>query len=543
MELPSVCSAFSDPDLDTRLKSLEELTAIAIPEHYLQAEIVPRLMNYLDDCEEVLILVITQIEKLSQTVQLETTVVSLLKPLINLANIIEESVRIYSVQTIIKILKYFSIVQRYCYNIFKQLVGLSGPGIISALELVSSLFSEVLESHKVKVLNRIFQVFTQHRFDLKVKVAEVVSKMQFGCELREIFEIFLKAFLNDPEDLIRISGISLSIQMKFNIFSNGFNPQDISWRVRYYLGQHLSFLIDFIDPSQVCSIVKEYLLDEEPEVINITYSNLSVLFRHSSDQIFINEILSHIQKMSQNLELKSLPVISSVLELCPVVGHKNTELYLRASLQNLLNSSNANIEILLMEKIDVIFPVLTQDFIISHTFPVFTKLLEHKQWKIKAKALEYLSKLARNIDQELFDCHFIRILLTSLNDLVHAVRLQAILTASDVCRTYGNLWLLRNLKKDIEDKCNSECFVYRITAANLLHRIVDFLDFEVFGEFFVRVFKKLAADRVVNVRIFAARLAFKVKVSRVLEQDREEFLAVVERLANDADLDVRKEIL
>ena len=109
MELPSVCSAFSDPDLDTRLKSLEELTAIPIPEHYLQAEIVPRLMNYLDDDEEVLILLITQIEKVSQTVQLETTVLSLLIPLINLANIIEESVRIYSVQSIIRILKYFSI--------------------------------------------------------------------------------------------------------------------------------------------------------------------------------------------------------------------------------------------------------------------------------------------------------------------------------------------------------------------------------------------------------------------------------------------------
>ena len=102
---------------------------------------------------------------------------------------------------------------------------------------------------------------------------------------------------------------------------------------------------------------------------------------------------------------------------------------------------------------------------------------------------------------------------------------------------------LNSVKKDIEDKSNSECFVYRITTAHLLHRIVDFLDFDIFGEFFIKVFRKLAADRVVNVRIFAARLAFKVKVSRVLEQYQEEFMVIVEKLINDADLDVRKEIV
>ena len=543
MELPYVCSAFNNPDLDSRLKSLEELTAVPIPEDYLQAEIVPRLMNYLDDCDEVLISVITQIEKLSKTVQLETTVLSLLKPLLILSNIIEESVRLNSVQSIIRILKYFSIAQRYCYKIFKQLLTLDGPGIISALELVSSLFSEILEPHKIKVLNRIFQVYTQSRFDVKVKVAEVVSKMQGECGLRDIFEIFLKSFLNDSEDLIRISGISLSIQMKYDIFSNGFDPKDSSWKVRYYLGQHLSLLLEFIDPSQVCSIVKDYLIDDEPEVINTTYNNLSVLFRHQTDDNFINEILTHIQKMSQDLPNKSLAVISSVLELCPVIGPLNTDLYLRASLQNLLSSSNPSIEILVMQQIDLIFPVLSQDFIVSYTFPVFTKLLEHKNWKIRAKALEFLPKLASNIDQELFDCHFIRILLNSLNDMVHAVRLQAIQTASDVFKVYGDLWFMKNLKRNIEDKSNSDCFVYRITAAHLLHRIVDFMDFDIFGDFFFKVFKKLAEDRVVNVRIFAARLAHQVHVSRVLEQHREDFVAVVEKLANDTDLDVRRAIL
>jgi hypothetical protein len=542
MELPYICSAFGDPDLSRRLQSLETLTSIPIPEDYLQDSIIPRLMNYLDDSEEVLLLTITQIEKVSKTVKSEKTVISLLKPLQSLANIIDEPIRQSSVQSLIRILQYFSLTHKYSYHFFKELISASDSGIFSALDLVLNVFLDLNEVQKSKVLKSIFQVYTKKNFNIKAKIAECLTILHPVSGNFEIFKCFLKSFLKDPEDLIRISGVSLAISMKFDLFSDGFEFKDSSWKVRYFIAQNLGVFVEFIASSEVSSIVKEYLNDFEPEVINVTYGNLSVLFRHNYDEIFINEILTQIQNMSQDLPGKSLQVISSVLQLFPVVGPSWSHQFLLSVLQSLLSSADPNIEILVMQQIDQIFPVIPQDFLISSAFPVFFKLLENKQWKIRVKSLELLPKIAKNIDEELFDEYFKKFLIGSLNDLIHAVRLQAIKTASSVFQVYGNSWFINNLKKEIQDKSASECFVNRISALHLLDQAFELIDFEIFGEFFFGIFARLSHDRVPNVRIFVARLVGKVLLSRVLELHKEEVLEISARLKNDVDQDVRMAI-
>lgn len=542
MELPHICSAFADPDLYTRLSSLQELTEIPFNEENLVSLILPKLFKYLDDCEEVLLLLITQIVNLSNSCQSSSAVLLLITPLEELAGIIDDQVRHNSVEGIIKILNSFSLTEDCAMKILKRLVTEKLSGLISALELISSVFPKISLKKQRKLIHFLLNLYRTSESNAKVKIAELTRTLNNFEPLSCEFNLCIQEFISSPEDLIRICGIDLAIHLKSNIFELDSVVHDGSWRVRYFIGQKISSLIEFSDHQKLCGLVKDYLNDLELAVRNVAFLNLSALFKYTTDEIFISEILTHIQNMSSELPFISFEVISSIVQLCTFVGKRNTEVYLQSALLSLFSSQNTNIELFLMQEIRIIAPVVSEVFLHTHAFPVFFKLLEHKSWKIRAKCLSYLPGLGF-LQVDVFNSYFKQYIVTSLNDLVHAVRSEAIKTVSSVYDVYGPEWFEVNLLKDVFDKSKSDCYISRITAVNLLSELVKKFDLDRFGEFFFEIFNRLSTDRVINVRICVSRLSKEVDCSKVLERFKEGFNLSLENLKSDLDCDVRNWVL
>lgn len=538
MDLLHICSAFADPDLNIRLRSLEELTKIPIDDETLVKFIIPNLFKYLDDCEEVLLLAITQIVKLSQSCQTSSTALLLIQPLEQLSTIIDNDVRHNSVEAIIRILSFFSLTEDYSMKLIRQLASENQSGLISALELILSTYSSLTLKKQQKLIHFLLQQYNTTDLSSQIKIAKLISALPNAQDHSCIFSLCMEEFLKSPEDLIRICGIDLAISLKADVFTTNSIENDDSWKVRYFIGQKIAILIEFMNHDKLCMIVKKYLNDFEVEVRNSAFLSLPALFKHTKDEVFINEILTHVHNMSSELPFISFEVISSVLQICSIVGKQNTELYLLSALQKLLGSQNNNIEMFLMQEIRKIAPVVSENFLFVHAFPVFFKLLEHKSWKIRAKCLNYLPGFGF-LPVDTFNTYFIQYIMTSLNDLVHAVRTEAIKAVSLIYDVYGPEWFELNMKDEIYTKSQNDCYINRITSVNLLLELVKKLDFHKFGEFFFEIFCRLATDKVSNVRICVARLGSQIDASRVLENFKESFFGSVEKLKCDSDQDVR----
>ena len=153
--------------------------------------------------------------------------------------------------------------------------------------------------------------------------------------------------------------------------------------------------------------------------------------------------------------------------------------------------------------------------------------------------ISLLPKIGKDLGIEFFMQNLNKYLLKSLNDLIHAVRTEAILAISSLAEVFSQDWIEKNIFLDVINRSNSDCYINRVTSINILLKISKKINFDLFGDQILNLICNLSKDKVVNVRICVAELCrtlLKLGISLSHQTKLKEFIKI---LQNDEDQDVR----
>lgn len=541
--LDSICLDFDNPDTMQRSKSIEIISNIDLNEQQISEVIIPRLLKYLDDSEELLLIIITQLIKLKDKIHSQNYALSLFLPLKILASIIEDNVRLAAVNAIAQLLVFYSLTESYLSDILGHLVQSANKfAIYSAVDLIEIFFTDLSMSFQLQYINLMVDLFTSGSIDRRIRISFAVQNLVRKASRNQGFEVFFGLFAQDSEDLVRIYAVDLAGVLQLDITGKENLLRDQSWKVRYFIAKSLSVLMNENNTQRICQALLEYLNDEEAEVKTMAFLCLEEVFaRQNENQSaqYVN-ILNVVRDVVLQLPNLNISIVNSILRLCPLVGKENCQEYLLSIVKNLITEpSNYDYEVALIQNIDCVLLVTSIEFIESNVLPVISKLLEHKMWKIRIKALSLLPKLGKDLGCDFFMQFLYKYLLKSLNDLVHAVRTEAIQSISKITDFFTSKWMQTHIFPEILEKSKCDCYINRITSLNLLIELYTKFDFEAFGEAIATIIQRLTEDKVVNVRICVAKLCICILNWSVPIKYIEVLRVCQEKLKNDEDIDVR----
>ncbi|OMJ88482.1 hypothetical protein SteCoe_9612 [Stentor coeruleus] len=541
--LDTICLAFDNPDIIQRSKSIEIISDIDLNEQEIAEIIIPRLVKYLDDSEELLLIIIIQLIKLKDRIYSKGYALSLFLPLKILASIIDDVVRLAAVNAIAQLLMFYSLTESYLSDLIGHLVkSVNKFSIYSAIDLIEIFFNDLSMNFQLQYINLLVDLFTSGNIDRRIRICSAVQNLIRKVSRNQGFEVFFGLFADDPEDLVRIYAVDLAGVMRLDVTDKENLLRDQSWKVRYYIAKSLSVLMNENNTQKICQTLLEYLNDQEAEVKTMAFLCLEEVFaRQNENQSaqYVN-ILNVVRDVVLQLPNLNISIVNSILRLCPLVGKENCQEYLLSIVKNLLTEpSNYDYEVALIQNIDCVLLVTSIEFIESNVLPVIIKLLEHKMWKIRIKALSLLPKLGKDLGCDFFMQFLYKFLLKSLNDLVHAVRTEAMHSISKITDFFPSKWMQVHIFPEVLEKSKCDCYINRITSLNLLIELYTKLDFEVFGDEVVNIIQRLTDDKVVNVRICVAKLCICILNWPIPIKYIEFLKGSQEKLKKDEDIDVK----
>ena len=216
--LDQLCLSSEEFDINIRIQSLEALGNYNIDEIAISNIIIPRLLKYLDDSEEVLLIVIKQLLNLKHTVSTPANIYSLFIPIEILSNIIDEPVRNAAVKGIIELLKFYNLTENYTIVIINNLsYTQQSYSIYSAIEIIEEIFPIISLSMQEAFINYLLSAFNTKSILIRSKIASTISNLAKNMLNSLIFGSFIELFFNDSEDAVRIFAVDMIITLKIDI--------------------------------------------------------------------------------------------------------------------------------------------------------------------------------------------------------------------------------------------------------------------------------------------------------------------------------------
>ena len=537
--LNEVCADYDNPDSNIRIKSIQDIASFSLSEEDISQVVIPRLVQYLDDSEEVLLIIITQILKLKYLVQDQQYIYSLFLPLEILSDIIEDEVRIAAVQAIVDLLKYYELTGNYLIILINKLIKTKSLyASHSAVELIEDFLPVVSASLQEELVKLMLSIFKTSPIALRHQISSSVLKICLQFAHCKALRCLVAYFLEDSEDFVRVAGVNLLLLLQIDIKRYVWILDDKSWKVRCYLAQNISGLLEEGNLKEITQFFVKYLTDVEPEVKNAAYSSLENFCGKISGEE-LETVLEAVKLIEDSLDFISPVLASYVIKLCSVVGVKYSNLYLLEIIKKLLNGEICEIEFCIIQEVKSLSVAFSLNFIISFVYPVLLKLLDHKNWKIRMKAISQLPQIGRDLGLEFFMQYLHSQLMKGFNDLVHAVRLETIRSLAGVTDIFTITWTQQYILPDIFERSNNESYITRITAVNSLLGIYSKLNYDQCGEEVLEVISRLSRDKISNVRICVAKLCESLTIYDIPMSMREQLDKSIEGLQSDEDQDVR----
>lgn len=538
--LDQLCQSHSNPDINIRIQSLIDIPSYTLDENTACEILIPRILKYLNDSEEVLQIIISQILNIKKIIYTQNCIFKLFVPLEALAEIIEDNVRMSAVKAIIELLNYYELKESYFITLLIKLFANDNSySITSALEIIAEVLPDVSECIQAEILRLLHSKFSESHICVRNKISSTVSVLSQKIRGLKEFLLFVDQFLNDFEDSVRIYGIDLIIYLKLDVTDYRYILEDTSWKVRYYIAARVSFLAAYCSKIEiVCDALKKYLNDPEPEVQKVAYTSLAVFCSKIHGNL-LESILETLKNLGKNIENATLSTITSLIKLCPVIGSEFTHFYLLETIEKLFETNNFDIELCIIKEIGNLYKATNKDFIINIILPVLIKLLEDKSWKIRIQIVSQLPNIGKNLGYQFFIENLNKLLLKSLNDLVHAVRHESIKTISILTDVFSKDWIYIYILPEVYQNITSDSYIHRVTCINILIEIAKKIDLANSGDKLLASVETLVMDKVVNVRICLAKLLRHLSLYEFSNQQKKRIQNNLDILSKDPDQDVR----
>ncbi|EEB05229.1 protein phosphatase regulatory subunit Paa1 [Schizosaccharomyces japonicus yFS275] len=555
-------------DVSYRLNALKRISTIALalgPER-TRDELIPFLDESIDDEDEVLSALASQLGDFVEYVGGPEYAHVLLSILENLAAMEEPLVRDAAVESLNKICQVLS--QEQLVEYFVPLVQrLSTAEWFTSRASSTALYCAAYErSTNPAVRVSLRQNFGHLCHDeapmVRRPAATNCAKFVLLMTKEEAISEFIPLFnslSSDDQDSVRLLSFDVMIslakvlQEESDIRQYLLQPlrsfvSDSSWRTRYMVADNFIRLAEVVGINIINDELKKPFImlmkDTEQEVRRAISGQIPGFCALIDKKAVLDDVLPVLQDLVNDPAQHVRAALgTNIGALAPILGKEDTIEHLLPLFLDLLKDEFPEVRLNVISKLELVNQVVGIDLLSQSLLPAIVTLAEDKQWRIRLAIIEYIPLLARQLGVDFFNEKMGNLCMSWLGDHVYAIREAAIDNLRKLAEFFGIEWATKTIIPKILAMSSHPNYLYRMTTIFAICSLAPVMNAAVIQEQILPVLNQMANDPIPNVRFNVAK-AYAV-LSPVLKSTggesaiESQIAPILQVLAKDQDADVR----
>mmetsp|Transcript_19578 Transcript_19578/g.34907 ORF Transcript_19578/g.34907 Transcript_19578/m.34907 type:complete len:614 (+) Transcript_19578:147-1988(+) len=549
-------------DVQIRLNSMRKLSTIAKalgPERTIH-ELVPYLREFVDDEDDILIVLSEQLGGLQTCVGGSENAHVLLGPLETLSGIEDAVVRDKAVESIKKIVSVLddNQIEQYMVPLVKRLA--TGKWFTSRISS-SSLFEQIYSRVVAEQQNEMRGLFVQlceddtpmvrraacqqlgkfaNVVDYKYVMSEIVPAMrkltkdaQDSVRLRTVENCVMVANLLNPEDRqIKILPVVYAL------------CEDKSWRVRYMVADKFCSLTEAVGEEkknrmEMINIFVRLLSDGEAEVRTAAAQKVTEIAKLVGEELTTDKLMKPVEALAKDECQHTRAALASVIMGLAACAPKRVVLeHLLPQYLQLLKDEDPEVRLNIISKLETVNSVIGVELLSQSLLPAVDDLAKDKKWRIRLAILKYIPLLARKLGPDLFREQLCEQCVEWMRDTVWSIRIAAAENLKSIAAIFESKWTTRNFIPEVKALAESKKPGHRMSAVYAIGHLCEVMGATDCKTQLVPLALALARDRVANIRFKMAGVL--ENMTKYVEEQvvGEELLPCLIQLSQDEDKDV-----
>lgn len=521
-------------DAETRINAMRRLSTVAeaLGPERTRKELIPFLGDQMEDDDEVLLVMATELGKFTPLVGGVYESVCLISVLGFLAMVEETVVRdkaVESANTIISNLDSAAIVVHVVPVIQKLAQGDWFTARVSACGLFAIAYKRITDPHAKGTLRSLYSTLCQDDTPMVRRAAakhigELASVVERECVVPELLPLFT-ALAGDDQDSVRLLAIE-----NCTAFAKVMGPADIaatilpltkscagdkSWRVRNNVARDFEALSEAMGgaliKTDLLPIYVKLLRDPEAEVRGSASKNLPGYHRLIGTDRFLVDVLPAIRDCGVDpSQAVRQTFAEALMEVAGRLTHDQAEKSVTPLILNFLMNKEEAPEVRLKvlehlhKVVDTIGTASLEKFIVGALLSLGVDAL----WRVREKVVEQLPLMAKALGPAIFEEKLMPMLTAAYQDQVNAVRMSATRTLQPLARVLGLPWVRAKLLPKLVELYNAEgsSYLQRITVLYGIRDLSVHPDMAELAHELLPLVLRGLQDTVPNVRFVAAQV-------------------------------------
>ena len=317
--------------------------------------------------------------------------------------------------------------------------------------------------------------------------------------------------------------------------------EDRSWRVRWTAASKFADVMAAYAPAHYDTLVPAYerlLQDPEAEVRTAATFNLAHVARTPA---IAERLAQKVTTLTENDSEHVRAALAAVAtQLAPALGMDATITYLVPPVLLLLRDAASQVRLNVIASLHALNQVIGVDLLSQSLLPAILDLGADRQWRIRAAMMHNVKALAEQLGQEFFTDRLCALCLGWLGDPIARIRSAAAETLAQLTTLFGPAWALDHLVPAVLQVREHASYLRRLTALQALARIGAAWEEEsLVQEHVLPVVLDMSTDVVPNIRFNVAKELQTMAPRCGVLLYTTKIVPILTVLAEDEDRDVR----
>jgi len=517
-------------DVSIRLNSMRKLNKIAKalgPERTIR-ELVPYLSEFVDDEDDILVVLSEQLGELQDCVGGSENAHVLLVPLETLSGIEEAVVRDKAVESMKKIVTVLDKKQLEDYmaplvkrlatgkwftsrvsssSLFEILYKTLSPELQSEMR---GLFAKLCEDDTPMVRRAACQQLGKFAGVLDYKhvmgdvvpsIAKLTKDQQDSVRLRTVENCVMIAKLLTPEDRqAKILPVIYAL------------CKDKSWRVRYMVADKFCSLTEAAGEEkknrlEMVNIFVQLLQDGEAEVRTAAAHKVADVAKLVGETLTTEKLIKPIESLAKDECQYTRAALASVIMSLAGCAPKQVVLdQLLPQFLQLLKDEDPEVRLNVISKLETVNTVIGGVELLSQSLlPAVEDLAKDKKWRIRLAILKYIPLLARKLGPSLFEKELRDQCIQWLKDSVWSIRIAAAENLKQITAIFEAKWTSTHFIPEVKALAEDKKPGHRLSAVYVINHLCEVMGETACAAELVPMALALAKDSVPNIRFTAAK--------------------------------------
>lgn len=551
-------------DVQIRLNSMKKLNTIAkvLGPERTATELIPYLNEFVDDEDDILVVLSEQLGKLLGCVGGTDNAHILLVPLETLSGIEEAVVRDKAVESIIRIIAVLSKSQlaTYIMPLVKRLAtGKWFTSRVSSSSLFEIVYSNVSPGDQRELRGLFVRLCEDETPMVRRAACQCLGNFASAVEYKDVLTQLVPPFVKltqDPQDSVRLRTVEncVAIAKLLNKEDRELKIlpviyalcKDKSWRVRYMVADKFCELIGAAGTEkknceEMTEIFVRLLQDGEEEVRTAASHKVTSVAKIVGPKLTAERLVKPVESLVKDeCQYTRAALASVIMGLATCVPKDCVLQVLLPQFLQMLKDDDPEVRLNIISKLESVNQVIGVELLAQSLLPAIDELAKDKKWRIRLAIIKHVPLLARKLGPEIFQKQLCSQCIAWLKDPVWSIRVAAAENVKEIAKTFESKWTSAYLMPEIKALAQSKRPGHRMSAVYAIRHLAEVVGQQMCADELLPILTALAKDPVANVRFTVAKSL--QNLSRFVGSGalRETLLPLLSGLAaKDRDTDVK----